>query len=239
MKVLFLAKQKPFSEDAAEIIKSNISSPSRIIFGNVDEPFPAQILTDHFDYVISYISPWIVPSQVLRNTKIAAINFHPGPPEYPGIGCTNFAIYNAEKEFGITVHYMKEKVDSGNIILVKRFPIFDNETVYTLTQRCYAYIYTAFVEIFPFIAVGVPLPISNEQWTKKPFTRKQLDELCIITKDMSEDEIKRRVKATTYPQMPGAYIELGRTKFTANTSSVEDRDAKHYNHRGGGGTQGS
>lgn len=219
MKVLFLAKQKPFSEDAAEIIKSNFPSSSKIIFGNVDEPFPDQLLTDHFDYVISYISPWIVPGQVLGNTKIAAINFHPGPPEYPGIGCTNFALYNNEKEFGITVHHMKEKVDAGSIILVKRFPLFNNDTVYSLTQRCYSYIYVSFIKIISLILAGKSLPESDEQWKRKPFTRKELNALCEVSADMSDYEIKRRVKATAYPGMPGAFVELSGIRFLADNSS--------------------
>ncbi|VVB88545.1 Methionyl-tRNA formyltransferase [uncultured archaeon] len=214
MNILFLAKNKPFSEDVAELIKLNIKD-AVIIFGTVNDPFPSQLLTKKFDYVISYISPWVIPEQVLENTRIAAINFHTGPPEYPGIGCTNFAIYNGEKEYGITVHYMKAKVDSGDIIAVKRFPIFENDTVYSLTQRCYAYIYTSFVELFPIVLSEKPLPRSRERWKRKPFTRRELDELCIITKDMSENEIKRRIRATSYPEMPGAYIELAGTRFYA------------------------
>lgn len=218
MKILFLAKHKPFAEDAAELIKLH-THDAEIIFGNMHEPFPEHLLTRCFDYAVSYISPWIIPKQILDSTKIAAINFHPGPPEYPGIGCTNFAIYNQAKIFGITVHHMKEKVDTGDIITVKRFSIFENDTVYSLTQRCYAYIYSSFIEIFPLIISNTPLPRSDEQWKRKPFTRRELNDLCRITSDMSVDEIKRRVKAATYPNMPGAFIELEGIKFIANTSS--------------------
>lgn len=215
MKILFLTKHKPFSEDAAELVKFHFDSPD-IIFGNISEQFPSDILNKQFDYVISYISPWIVPKQVLSKTKISAINFHPGPPEYPGIGCTNFAIYNEEREFGITVHHMDAKADSGDIILVERFPIFKNDTVYSLTQRCYAYIYVSFVNLFPLILQKKLMPKSKEVWQRKPFTRKELEKLCRITKDMSEDEIKKRIKATTYPNMPGAYIELFGNKYEFN-----------------------
>lgn len=220
MKILFLAKNKPLSEDAAELIRSHYAN-SVIVFGNLGDPYPSDLLNEKFDYVISYISPWIIPAQTLQNTKIAAINFHPGPPEYPGIGCVNFAIYNNENEFGITVHHMKEKVDSGNIIAVNRFPVFENDSVYSLTQRCYAYIYTSFIEMFSLIRHEEDLPKSDEVWQRKPFTRKELNDLCIITKDMSEVEISRRIKAVTYPGMPGAYIKLGGVKFATSSQSKE------------------
>jgi methionyl-tRNA formyltransferase len=219
-KILFLAKRKPFAEDAAFLIRKYFKD-SNIFFGDLNDPFPKDILDDHFDYIISYVSPWIVPKKLLDNTKKAAINFHPGPPEYPGIGCTNFAIYNNEKEFGITVHHMEKKVDSGKIILVKRFPIFSNDTVYSLTQRCYAYIYISFIEIFQFILENKPLPISTEYWKREPYTRNELNELCRITKDMSEEEIKRRVKATTFPNKPGAFITLGGFKFILDNTDEE------------------
>ena len=217
MPILFLAKKKPFAKDAARLLKLCFPDTD-IFFGEVTDPFPEKAKNAVYDYVFSYISPWIIPKQVLDNTKIAAINFHPGPPEYPGIGCTNFAIYYGEKEFGITVHHMEEKVDSGKIIMVKRFPIFPNDTVYTLTQRCYAYIFTAFIEILDYIVKGLPLPEAKEHWKRQPFTRKDLNELRVITPDMDEEEIKRRVKATTFPKMPGAFIELGNIRFIAEPS---------------------
>ncbi|MBI1911092.1 MAG: hypothetical protein HYS21_03745 [Deltaproteobacteria bacterium] len=208
MEILFLAKHKPYSEDAAELVRMHAEG-SEIVFGQRGDLLPQHLKERKFDYVISYISPWIVPEEVLKNAKIAAINFHPGPPEYPGIGCTNFAVYNGEREFGITVHHMERKVDTGKIIHVERFPVFDRDTVYTVTQRCYAYIYPAFVRIFRIMLSGEPMPQSSEQWKRKPYTRKELDELCRVTKDMADDEIKRRVKATDYPGMPGAYLESG------------------------------
>jgi hypothetical protein len=59
---------------------------------------------------------------------------------------------------------------------------------------------------------GKPLPESVEKWKRKPFTRKQLDELCTITPDMSEEEIKKRIKATTY-KTPWAFTKIGKYIF--------------------------
>ena len=92
---------------------------------------------------------------------MASENFHPGPPEYPGIGCTNFAIYDAASTFGVTCHHMNPKVDTGNMVSVKRFPLYDNDTVFSLTQRCYGYIFQQFYEIAPLILAGDELPQSE------------------------------------------------------------------------------
>lgn len=219
MRVLFLAKHKPFVQEAAALVRASIKEAD-IYFGVLADPFPAAALQKEYDYVISYISPWIVPKEVLTRTRIAAINLHPGPPEYPGVGCTNFAIYNGAREFGITVHHMLAKVDSGSIIMVKRFPIMPNDTVYSLTQRCYEHIYAAFMELLPHMVNNTSLPQSAEHWARKPYTRKELNELCHITKDMSDEEIRRRVRATIYPGMPGAYIELSGTKFVVEPPAV-------------------
>lgn len=212
MKVLFLTKDKPFAEDAAGLIKRHFTDAD-IIVGQVGDKFPQSLLKEKVDYTISYMSPWIVPNEVLLKTKIAAINFHPGPPEYPGIGCTNFAIYNQEKEFGITVHYMQENVDTGQIIKVERFPLFEKDTVWSLTQRCYAYIYTTFVSLFGYMLCAEPFPISDEKWQRKPYTRSELNELCRITSEMTSEEIQRRIRAVSFPNMPGAYVEIGGEKF--------------------------
>ena len=45
------------------------------------------------DYILSFRSQSILPESLLKIPKFYSINFHPGPPEYPGTGCFNFAIY--------------------------------------------------------------------------------------------------------------------------------------------------
>ncbi len=75
------------------------------------------------DYIISYLSRWVVPAELLERARRAAVNFHPASPDYPGIGCNNFALYENAAEYGVTCHHMAPRVDSGEIIAVRRFPV--------------------------------------------------------------------------------------------------------------------
>ena len=80
-------------------------------------------LTINYDYIISYRSKKILKKKFLKKAKIAALNFHPGPPEFRGIGCANFAIMNKSKFYGLTLHLMDEKIDHGKILFCNRFKI--------------------------------------------------------------------------------------------------------------------
>ncbi len=212
-RIAFFAKDRPFMQDALQLLELHFQTVDSFI-GSATDPFPLSE-PQSYDYLVSYLSPWIIPVTLLQKVRIAHVNFHPGDPRYPGIGCTNFALYNEESEYGITAHYMAEKVDTGPIILVERFPVFPNDTVYTLTQRCYAYIYHAFTKLFPYMLRGEPFPIGDEQWQRSPYRRRELEELCRITPDMPPEEIRRRVRACSYPGYPGAYVELGGVRFEA------------------------
>ena len=46
-----------------------------------------------FDYIFVLRSHFILKKKLINQAKYAAINFHPGPPRYRGIGCVNYAIY--------------------------------------------------------------------------------------------------------------------------------------------------
>tara|TARA_B100000686_G_scaffold160642_1_gene168292 strand:- start:2362 stop:3030 length:669 start_codon:yes stop_codon:yes gene_type:complete len=212
--ILFVGKKgDAFCDKAVDVIKNNFDN-YQIVLGDKFDELPSEIeFWEGGEYIISYLSPWIIPKNILKKTKLNAINFHPGPPEYPGIGCTNFAIYDEVDVFGITCHRMDSKVDTGEIIKVIRFPVLTEDTVYSLTMRCYEKIFELFSEIIILIRDELHLSISDESWKRKPYTRKQLNELCKITVDMSEAEIKKRVKAVTFPNAPGAYVELAGLKF--------------------------
>lgn len=213
MSMLFIGKDGDAWCDKAREFAARHFEGFEYVSGKRCDPTPGEFSTWRGDYVISYLSQWIIPAELLSRAEIAAINFHPGPPEYPGIGCTNFAIYNQEKVFGVTCHHMAPKVDTGKIIAVRRFPLLESDSVYTLTQRCYENIFALFMEVMSGISEGKPLPESSETWVREPYRRSELNALCRITPDMPEDEVRRRVRAVTFPGAPGAYIEIGGCRF--------------------------
>ncbi|MEO5782346.1 MAG: formyltransferase family protein [Ginsengibacter sp.] len=215
--ILFIGKAGDFfSRQAAEFILVHYPS-AKIVYSTRQQPFPQELLNWKGDLIISYLSQWIIPKTLLQNAALAALNFHPGPPQYPGIGCTNFAIYNRENEFGVTCHHMASKVDTGEIVAVNRFPVYESDTVYSITQRCYNHILNLFYDIISRLMTGEKIPASDETWQRKPYLRKQLDELCRLTPDMDVKEIERRIKATDYLH-PWAYLQIGEEiiKLTAD-----------------------
>jgi methionyl-tRNA formyltransferase len=201
-----LAKRKPGLASCLNFLKSR-SAHVEVFVGKRGDPFPALPASDgQRDVVISYLAPWVVPPVVLKRARVAAINFHPGPPEYPGIGCTNFALYHHARVYGVTAHHMAERVDTGRIIAVRRFPVHDHDTVLTLTRRCYDHLPILFKDVIgTYLSTG-RFPASEERWARKPYTRRDLERLCEVRMDMPPEEVKRRIHATAYPGMPGVFI---------------------------------
>lgn len=218
-KILFFGKENDFyCQKAIDFIKQHFPD-NTIIKAKRGQPYPHEMQSWEGDYIISYLSPWVIKENLLNRANKASINFHPGPPEYPGIGCTNFAVYDKVQTFGITCHHMLPKVDTGKIIQVDRFPLYETDSVYSLTQRCYAHILDMYYKIMEYIIKDKELPVSNEKWMRKPYKRKELNELCKINSNMDLDEVKRRIKAVTFPDAPGAYIEFDNMKFIYDINS--------------------
>ena len=80
-------------------------------------------LKKRYDFLISYRSKKIISDKILKKAFFAAVNFHPGPPEFRGIGCANFALIKNVKFYGFTIHIMDRKVDHGKKLLSKKFKI--------------------------------------------------------------------------------------------------------------------
>jgi methionyl-tRNA formyltransferase len=63
----------------------------------------------------------------------------------------NWAIINDEKEFGITVHFIDEGIDTGDIVFQKSFPITDSDTYQSLLHvshyECAQILYEAIKKI--------------------------------------------------------------------------------------------
>jgi methionyl-tRNA formyltransferase len=210
--IVVFAKEKPGLTDIVCYLRRNFVNV-KIFKGCVGDAFPNKAFVNKYDICISYMSPWVIPHKLLLTIKDFAINFHPGPPEYRGIGCTNFAIYNNASKYGVTAHLMDTQVDSGKIIKVSYFPILLEDTLLELTQKCYKQLLGLFYDVFDYYCKNVELPKCNKKWSKRLYTRKELNDLCRIQKGMSRIEVKKRVKATNFPNMPKAYIQMFGCRF--------------------------
>ena len=92
------------------------------------------------DIFVSMSFNQIFRSEILSKTPIGIINCHAGKlPFYRGRNILNWALINDENEFAVTVHYVDEGVDTGDIILQKSYPITDEDDYSTLLSRAHQY----------------------------------------------------------------------------------------------------
>jgi len=77
-----------------------------------------------------------VPKILLNSVKDGFINVHPSLlPKYRGPNPYSAVIMNDESETGVTLHFMDEEFDTGDIIVQKKIPVTQSETMGTLFNR--------------------------------------------------------------------------------------------------------
>ena len=80
----------------------------------------------------------IFKKDIIKLMRHNIINCHAGKlPFYRGRSVLNWVLINDEKEFGITVHYIDEGIDSGDIILQRSYEITDLDDYKTLLNKAY------------------------------------------------------------------------------------------------------
>ena len=90
------------------------------------------------DLFVSMSFNQIFRSGLINLPPLKTINCHAGKlPFYRGRNILNWALINDEKEFGITVHYVDEGIDTGDIIIQRCYPIADEDDYATLLERAY------------------------------------------------------------------------------------------------------
>lgn len=90
------------------------------------------------DIFVSMSFNQIFRKRIINLPSLKTINCHAGKlPFYRGRNILNWVLINDEKEFGITVHYIDEGIDTGDIILQRAFPITDEDSYETLLQIAY------------------------------------------------------------------------------------------------------
>jgi methionyl-tRNA formyltransferase len=174
--VLFIADHSVFSKIAYDCVLGFFPSARGVFweYGNITAPS-----LEHWqgDWIISFKSDFVLPPHIFKKASKAAINFHPAPPKYRGLGGYSWAIHNSDKRYGVTCHHIVKKIDFGRIIAVKYFPVQGGETPASLKIRAGVYCLCLLNEILDLIAQGRELPLSKESWGNKLYTFEDLKSL--------------------------------------------------------------
>ncbi len=87
------------------------------------------------DVIIS-ASPQIFKKELLSTPAIGCINIHSALlPKYRGVYPMFWALLNGESEVGVTIHIMEERLDSGRLLLQRKFNVGGSDTMMDLYEK--------------------------------------------------------------------------------------------------------
>jgi len=84
---------------------------------------------------------WLIPSSIIKKFPNKIVNIHPALlPKYGGKGMYGMHVHRAvidnnETESGITIHFVNEEYDAGDIIFQATCPVEKDDTPDLLAQR--------------------------------------------------------------------------------------------------------
>ena len=102
---------------------------------NIKEEYQ-QIIELNPDLIITCAYGQIIPRELLNAPRLGCINVHASLlPKLRGGAPINRAIMEGHSKTGITIMYMSERMDAGDIISQEEVPILDSDTYTTLHDK--------------------------------------------------------------------------------------------------------
>lgn len=168
--------------------------------------------------LLSHSSSVIVPAHVLERFPVGAVNIHSASPEFPGRDPHHFAIYHGVRRYGATLHKMEAKVDAGAILETDLFDVEAHDTPETLLIKADQAALRLASSLLKTLARTGALPAASpEQWGLHKTSRRDFENLCRLTPDMTADEVERRIKATSFKDYTNVWLDIWGRRFVPAT----------------------
>ena len=176
------------------------------------------------DVIVVMAYGQILPPDILQIPTIACLNLHASLlPRWRGAAPIQAAVAAGDRESGITVMYMDEGLDTGDILLQRKVQLSPDETGSSLHDRLAAIAPDALKASLELLTAGnAPrTPQRNELATYAPKLRREDGRI-----DWNEpaETIERKIRA--YNPWPGAFTSInGRNLKVFRASIVEQSGA--------------
>ena len=155
----------------------------------------AEIVALRADVIVVMAYGQILPKAVLDTARLACLNLHASLlPRWRGAAPIQAAIEAGDSASGITVMYMAEGLDTGDILLTRATPISESDTGGSLHDRLGVIAAEALAEALPLVAAG-SAPRTPQDEARATYAAKLSRENGRIDWRATPAEIARRIRA--------------------------------------------
>jgi phosphoribosylglycinamide formyltransferase 1 len=150
--VLYCNRPDAFALERA----ATLGIPS-VVFNRNQFYSTADILNDlharRIDWIVLAGFLWLVPENILRAYKDRIVNIHPALlPKYGGKGMYGMRVHEAvvtagDKESGISIHFVNEHYDEGQIVYQARCLVLPSDTAEDVAQKIHLLEYEHFPRV--------------------------------------------------------------------------------------------
>ncbi|MGH7981527.1 MAG: methionyl-tRNA formyltransferase [Candidatus Udaeobacter sp.] len=176
------------------------------------------------DVIVVMAYGQILPRAVLEIPKIACLNLHASLlPLWRGAAPIQAAIAAGDQETGITVMYIDEGLDTGDILLQRRFDILPTDTGASLHERLAQIAPEAMLESLRLLTANSAPRISQDNAHATYAPKLKRDDGRIDWSEPAE-VIERKIRA--FNPWPGAFMKLGDRNLKVFSASLVNRSGK-------------
>ncbi len=141
----------------------------------------------------------ILQKELIQIPKRGSINLHPSLlPLYRGMSPQHWPIINGDLETGITIHFIDEEVDTGDIIVQRKLPIGRDVYVHELQNEMKKNYSTIVIEAIDHIQNDTVNLIKQSHLEGSYFGKLKLNQ-CLLKREMSKFDAYNLVRGVSFP----------------------------------------
>ena len=201
---------------------------------NIEVFQPEKIRTDYQriidanpDLIVTCAYGQIISKELLEYPKYKCINIHASLlPKLRGGAPIHWSIINGDSKTGITIMYMNEKMDEGDILYQKEVEILDSDNVESLHDKLSELGSNMILEFIPMLENGefTPIKQNNEEATYGYNVTREDEHLDF---NKTSREVFNQIRGLN--PWPVAYTNLDGKVFKVYSSRISDKNPSGEN----------
>lgn len=199
----------------AEILEAARCAPEHVFDGSLlrDPAVLASIGTLGADVAVSALFGYVLRPDFLGLFPRGVINLHPALLPYNRGQYPNVWSIVERTPAGVTLHYVDEGIDTGDVIAQKLVPVEPVDTGESLYRKLEAASFELFREVWPLVRAGTAARVSQsraEGTTHRTSDVSKIDRID-LERTYSARELIDVIRARTFPPYRGAFfVDRGR-----------------------------